>query len=404
MTPPWETALGEALEGLRRRNALRTTSGNTAPEGVVNLIGNDALGIASDPELRRRFWNRHALAGGLRLGSSASRVLSGSFPEHEALEAELARRFSAAAREPRAVLLMQSGWHLNTGLPPALSGPAPKSTAILADRLIHASVIDGLAAARSAGAAVQRFRHNDMEHLTHFLEKFSQTHERIAVFTESLYSMGGDAAPLKTLARLKGAFPKMLWVLDEAHAFAAYGPSGLGLAEREGVLPAVDLYVGTLGKALGGVGAFASASPALVLWLTNALRPFIFSTAMPPASAAWTLELIYRLEDLELRRRRLALLSKLVRTELAFPESAFPSHILAVPTGGNDETLRARDALLERGFLAGAIRPPTVPPGAGELRISLSSALPDEAVDRFLRAARELRFPERIRSATGDRS
>lgn len=369
--------------GLRRSTrATDSRSENDSKNApLVNLIGNDALGIGADLESAKAFLE--TVPDTLfRFSASASRVLSGSSAAHDALEAELARRYG----RPDGVLLFQSGWHANSGLLAALTRAAPHKTAILLDREIHASFIDGMTLARAQGATVQRFAHNDVKHLEHFVEKFSETHDAVVIVTESLFSMGGDTAPLRELAALRERHPKTILVLDEAHAFAAYGPTGLGLAEAEGVLDAIDVVIGTFGKATGTAGAFAATTAELRAWLASTHRPSVYSTALPPLLVARTLDVIRNLEAYAPKRERLHALSARVREVLGLTGPV--THIIPVPLGTVERATAAARALRDAGFEAGLVRPPTVRiPG---LRVSLNASLTDEEAKRLTEALSEV--------------
>lgn len=365
--------------GLRRSTrAADSRSENDLKNGplgpLVNLIGNDALGIGADLEGAQAFLE--TVPDTLfRFSASASRVLSGSSAAHDTLEAELARRYG----RPDGVLLFQSGWHANSGLLAALTRAAPHKTAILLDREIHASFIDGMTLARAQGATVQRFAHNDVTHLEHFVEKFSETHDAVVIVTESLFSMGGDTAPLRELAELRERHPKTILVVDEAHAFAAYGRTGLGLAEAEGVLDAIDVVIGTFGKATGTAGAFVATTAELRAWFASTHRPSIYSTALPPLLVARTLDVVRNLETYAPKRERLHALSARVRKVLGLTGPV--THIIPIPLGTVERATAAARALRDAGFEVGLVRPPTVRiPG---LRVSLNASLTDEEAMRL---------------------
>lgn len=362
--------------GLRRSTRSSDARGPSASKStaLVNLIGNDALGIGADIASAKAFLE--TLPDTLfRFSASASRVLSGSSAAHDALEAELARRYG----RPDGVLLFQSGWHANSGLLAALTRAAPHKTAILLDREIHASFIDGMTLARAQGATVQRFAHNDVAHLEHFVEKFSEMHDAIVIVTESLFSMGGDTAPLRELVALRERHPKTILVVDEAHAFAAYGPTGLGLSEAEGVLDAIDVVIGTFGKATGTAGAFVATAPELRAWLASTHRPSIYSTALPPLLVARTLDVVRHLEAYASKRKRLHALSAHVREVLGLQGPV--THIIPVPLGTIERATAAARTLRDAGFAVGLVRPPTVRiPG---LRVSLNASLTDDEAKRL---------------------
>ena len=233
--------------------------------------------------------------------------------------------------------------------------------------------------ARAQGATVQRFAHNDVARLEHFVEKFSETHDAIVIVTESLFSMGGDTAPLRELVALRERHPKTILVVDEAHAFAAYGPTGLGLSEAEGVLDAIDVVIGTFGKATGTAGAFVATAPELRAWLASTHRPSIYSTALPPLLVARTLDVVRHLEAYASKRKRLHALSAHVREVLGLQGPV--THIIPVPLGTIERATAAARTLRDAGFAVGLVRPPTVRiPG---LRVSLNASLTDDEAKRL---------------------
>ncbi len=183
----------------------------------------------------------------------------------------------------RAALLFNSGYHMNIGILPAV---ADSKTLILADKLVHASMIDGI---RLSGAQYVRYRHNDLQHLEQLLQKYHDDDqiERIIVVTESIFSMDGDETDLAALVQLKKRFAKTMLYVDEAHSIGVRGQQGLGCAEQYNVIQEIDFLVGTLGKALAAVGGYIICHPIIKDYLINKMRPLIFSTAQPPIVMAW---------------------------------------------------------------------------------------------------------------------
>lgn len=379
MTSPIYQLIAEKLEDLNSSGAMRTTA--PPPCGsILNLSTNDCLGIASDEELRREFLQRALGDPTMKLGSRASRLLTGTSIWHEALEKHLSRILGKPG-----VLLAPSGWHANSGLAPALAGLAPSETLFIADQEIHASFIDGFKAAAASGAGFTRFRHNDAEHLAALLRRFADEFKFIFVAVESLYSMDGDWSPLKRIVELKKQHPNMILIVDEAHSFGAYGPNGLGFCAQLGVLDDVDVLIGTCGKALGGHGAFIASNELMRSCFVNFSRPLIFTTAPSALDAAWILNIVEKLPAFEDRRRRLAQLVE--KTNKALGRSIEePSHIIPIIAGSAARALSWSERLLEQGVLVGAVRPPTVRPGTSRLRLSLSSSMTDADFDKLLDA------------------
>ena len=245
---------------------------------MLNLASNDYLGLASDLTLREQFFDETP-NDQRRMSSSSSRLLTGHFPEYELLENSLTQAFHG-----RAALLFNSGYHMNIGILPAL---ADSKTLILADKLIHASMIDGILLSSSKYV---RYRHNDLNHLTQLLQKYhaDEAFERIIVVTESIFSMDGDETDLAALVSIKQQFSKVMLYVDEAHAIGVRGEQGLGCAEQYAVIDNIDLLVGTFGKAIASVGGYLICHAVIRDYLINTMRPLIFSTAQPPICMAWT--------------------------------------------------------------------------------------------------------------------
>lgn len=345
---------------------------------MLNLSSNDYLGLASDHELRRTFleqcdWDK------LPLSSSSSRLLTGNFPVYTALEELLAVRFRREA-----ALLFNSGYHANIGILPAV---ADKQTLILADKLVHASIIDGI---RLSGAPFVRYRHNDYDQLENLLRKEEGRYERYIIVTESIFSMDGDVADLRRLVGLKKACRGVMLYVDEAHAVGVRGSSGLGVAEETATIEDIDLLVGTFGKALASVGAYVVCSAEMKQYLVNTMRPLIFSTALPPLNVAWSRFVFERLPEFEDRRRHLDHLGWLLREHLTrlTGECVSSSHILPYIIGENEACIRRAGELQQGGFYCLPVRPPTVPAGTSRIRFSLTADMTEEEVKRLTECIR----------------
>jgi 8-amino-7-oxononanoate synthase len=374
-------------EGLRRRVRSRSTgvgrAAATAAKALLDFSSNDYLALARDPRVKERAEQALARDGS---SASASRLMSGALAVHDELEQAL-----AALVGKEASLLFGSGYAMNLGVLSALAG---RDDAVFADRLVHASLIDG---ARLSGAALKRFAHNDAASLERLLRETPVRGHRFVV-CESVYSMDGDLAPLSALGALARSY-KAIFVVDEAHALGVFG-GGRGLCHALPAEVAPDLVLGTLGKALGSFGGFAAGNAGLRELLVNRARSFIFSTALPPASAAAALaavEIVLREPGLgaDLLRRAASLSAQLGAAGLPVPGAL--SQILPVAAGDNRLALNLAERLEEQGILAVAIRPPTVPPGTARLRLSVTLAHSSEdlafAARSIAEAARELGVP-----------
>ena len=203
--------------------------------------------------------------------ASASRLLTGNHPAYAALERDLSELYDG-----RAATVFSSGYHTNVGICSAMAG---KNDLFLADKLCHASLIDGM---RLSGASLRRFRHLDYEHLETLLKKGSGEHRDVFIVSESVFSMDGDIADIERLVALKERYGATL-IVDEAHAVGVFGERGLGVCERDGLTAEVDVLVGTFGKAWASFGAFAITDAVVRDYLINRMRPLIFTTALPPA-------------------------------------------------------------------------------------------------------------------------
>ncbi|MDO4319780.1 MAG: 8-amino-7-oxononanoate synthase [Bacteroidales bacterium] len=337
-------------------------------DSVVDLSSNDYLGLADDVDLRERFLADHD-ASRLLMTSSASRLLAARQNSYTAFERLLSDSYGG-----RPALLFNSGYHANTGLVSAL---ADSQTLIVADKLVHASIIDGI---KLSGARFERFRHNDYNHLERILASKGRDYANILIIAESVYSMDGDRADLRRLADLRRHTPGALLYVDEAHGVGAVGPGGLGLAVAEGVLDSVDILVGTLGKALASSGAFALLTGRLRDFMVNRARSLIFSTALPPACVDWS-AMTWRasVEGDSLRDR---LNSLAVRLAHIIPGGE-PSHIRPLVAGDPNVAVRLSSDLLAEGYKVLPIRTPTVPPGTERLRFSLSASIDPSSLDRL---------------------
>lgn len=332
---------------------------------MLNLSSNDYLGLATDESLRKAFMEELSAEDSL-LSSSSSRLLTGNFAVHDRLERLLAESF-----RKETALVFSSGYHMNTGILPAV---ADAHTLILADKLVHASLIDGI---RLSAAKCIRFRHQDYAQLEALLQKHHADFHRILIVTESIFSMDGDVAPLQQLVELKQRYPGTMLYVDEAHAIGVRGQNGLGVAEEQACIPGIDFLCGTFGKAVASVGAYVVCSLPVRNYLINRMRTLIFTTALPPLNVAWTEFIVKRLTDMNERRKRLATLSEQLRTALKEKGYACPSesHIVPMLIGASKETILKAEELQRKGFYVLPVRPPTVPEGTSRLRFSLTATL-----------------------------
>lgn len=324
---------------------------------LLNLNSNDYLGLQARQDLWEDFLSTaHRFAP----SSSSSRLLTGNSEIFWTFEEELHCTYGTES-----ALLWDSGYHANSGAIPVL---AQGNVLFLADRLVHASIIDGI---RLSGARFARFRHNDTQHLKKLLETNAPSYDAIWIITESLFSMDGDLAPLSEIVALKKQFPNTFLYLDEAHAVGVFGNQGLGLAEQAAVINEIDLLLGTFGKALCSQGAFTLQSKTLRELFVNHARPLIYSTALPPVMVAWSQFIFTKMQEMTSERNHLKSLINSIK-------AGHPSQIIPILVPGNNEATVAAQRLRENGYYLRPIRKPTVPEGKERLRISLTAAMTSE--------------------------
>lgn len=368
-----------AADRYRRRRVVQVID-PAAPTHVqvdgrecVNFCSNDYLGLATHAEVRRAM---SAAAERHGAGSGAAHLVTGHNPEHHALEEELA----AFVGRERA-LLFSTGYMANLGIASAL---LKRTDAVFEDRLNHASLLD---AGLSSGARFSRYAHNDVADLH---KDLSAAHApRKLVLTDAIFSMDGDAAPLAMLAATCAQQDAILMV-DDAHGFGVLGTHGQGSVQAAGLSQQqVPIYMATLGKAAGVSGAFVAGSEALIETLIQKARTYIYTTATPPAVAAATRVALRVIQRDAWRREHLQSLIKQFRlgaTRLGLQLMNSATAIQPIVLGEAADALAASEALLDRGFLVTAIRPPTVPKGTARLRVTLSAAHTGADVDHLLDA------------------
>lgn len=356
------------LDTLMQRDMLRrlrTISGIQGPRvtlderDVLMLCSNNYLGLASHRKLIEAATRATVDFG---VGSSGSRLISGSMELHKHFEERL-----AAFKGAEAALLYNSGYAANTGILQGLFGP---DDVLFSDALNHASIIDGC---RLSKARTVIYPHADTKSLDVLMEAEKPKRKgRWAIVTDGVFSMDGDIAPLSELARLKEKHDALL-MIDDAHGSGVLGATGRGSAEHCGCLKQIDLHMGTLGKGFGCFGAYLAGSQVIIDTLINRSRPFIFSTSLPPAvpaAAMAALEVVESPEGAELRhrlRRNLECFTT-VLLKAGCDIAGSETQIVPVITGDPEPTMKATADLLEQGIFIQGIRPPTVPTGQCRLR------------------------------------
>ena len=370
-----EDQLARRVKSLRRSDSAHVTIDGRQ---LVNFGSNDYLGLATDPRLADAV---NGVAHEVGWGSGASPLISGYGPQLNSLESHLAR---FAGRE--SAVVFSSGFAGNVG---AVTTLAAEGDAVFSDAANHASLIDGC---RLSRARVFVYSHGDCRALEEMLRTAGSYRRRLIV-TESLFSMDGDFAPLPEIADLSAQHKCMLLV-DEAHTLGVFGPGGRGCAAGTGVDDRVDVCLGTLSKALGGSGGFACGSRAVVEWMRNRARTYVFSTAPPPAVAAAADCALSIVESEPNRRTELLDRAGQLRAELrgqGWDLGQSQSQIIPIILGSSTRALELSARLGERGLFVPAIRPPSVARHGSRLRISLSYAHDTPAIETLIAALGELR-------------
>ena len=341
---------------------------------MLNLSSNDYLGLADNVALKSEFLQTLDPQT-CRFSSTSSRLLTGNYPAYTRLEKRLAQLYGAES-----ALVFNSGYHANSGILPAVTD---SRSLILADKLVHASIVDGIGLSK---ARCIRYRHNNYEQLERLVAENADQYERIFIVTESIFSMDGDESDLPRLVSLKRQYPQVCLYLDEAHAFGVRGQLGLGCAEEQGVVGDIDFLVGTFGKAAASMGAFVICSETMKQYLVNTMRPLIFTTALPPVNLEWTLFIVNKICDMQERREHLAQIGRRVREVLNPLNGGIvsSSHIIPYVLGESERAVEVALRLQHEGFYLLPVRPPTVPPGTSRLRISLNAECSDSDIDRLI--------------------
>ena len=318
----------------------------------INFASNDYLGISTKQNLSREFLNTTESL----LSSASARLLTGSSEEFKQLETTVADLMGKEA-----CLIFNTGYQCNLGV---LSALCEKNDVVFSDKLNHASIIDGM---RLADGDFIRYKHFDYEHLEKLLQDKRHNYNRAIIVSESIFSMDGDVADIDRLVELKNKYNCLL-MIDEAHAFCAYGETLAGVSYGKDV----DIITATFGKALGSFGAFCVANNDIINYLINKARSFIFSTSIPPINIAWSNWLLTEKRDFLIEQKNK--LNKLVfSANSLINNSESRTHIIPLLIGSNEKTIEIAEKLKAEGYYIPAIRPPTVPIGSSRLRLSLTA-------------------------------
>ncbi|MBN2187967.1 MAG: 8-amino-7-oxononanoate synthase [Chitinispirillaceae bacterium] len=370
MRGPLAERLSHELDERRRNGLLRIIPEHRPRQ--IDLSTNSYLSLHTNGDVAAAALK---LAAGRLHGNLASRLICETSPLAAQLEAELANW-----KKTEAALLFNSGYAANIGI---LQAVATRDTELFSDRLNHASIIDGL---RLSGCRFRRYRHSDMADLKRLVSA-SKAREKIIV-TDSVFSMDGDCAPLPDIVDVAQTYGCCVMV-DEAHATGIFGKNAGGMAEALGVSDSIDICMGTLSKAIAGVGGFLAGSTLLRDYLVNHARSLIYSTGLPPAAAAFDLAAVRHIRAHPERGRRLLEKADKFRGKLrslGFDTLASATQIVPCRTGSSADAVALSAFLRERGIIAPAIRPPTVPKHGARIRFSLYDSF-SEAEEKTVIAA-----------------
>jgi len=355
------------LSRLKKENLyrlLRTIDGPQSSKvkikgkSFILLSSNNYLGLINHPYIKRKSADALKKYG---TGSGSSRLISGNTALYDKLEKKI-----AAFKGCESSLVFSSGYAANVG---TISALADKGDIIFSDELNHASIIDG---SRLSGAKIFVYPHNDIEVLERSLKKSAKYKKRL-IITDSIFSMDGDLADLPEIVRIAEKYNAILMV-DDAHATGVLGKKGRGSAEYFNINGKIDVYMGTLSKAIGSVGGFICGSGKLTEYLINKSRSFIYSTGLPPAALAASLAAFEIIEkDLSFKERLWENVSFLKNglDELGYDTMNTKTQIIPVLLKSEKRTLKAMNYLYEKGIFLPGIRPPTVPQGKSRLRATV---------------------------------
>ena len=373
--------LKEELEQLKSKGMYREIPKidgyNRTINGMINLSSNDYLGLLNNSKIREAFIQNYFNNTALKFSSASSRLLTGNCTLYNKLEDKLASLFNKEA-----ALIFNSGYHANSGILPALTQSG--NNLILADKLVHASIIDGI---KLSGCKFFRYQHNNYTHLRGLVEKNYKEFDTIFIVTEALFSMDGDFADIQELVKIKEEFKNIVLYIDEAHSFGSIGEAGLGLCYSLNLEKEIDIIVGTFGKAISSVGAFAVTNREIREYLINKMRPLIFSTALPEINIAWSYYIIEQLPKLNNEREHLKTIGALLREAISTITGLAPisnSFIVPFITGSADSALELSNTLKNNGFYGLAVRPPTVPPNSSRIRFSLTALVTIEEIKQLI--------------------
>lgn len=347
----------------------------------INLSSNDYLGLASNLNLAKEFLD--SVSGPyIRQSSSGSPLLTGAHESYLEATEVMESLFNKSA------LFFTSGFAANSGLIGAL---ATKENLIIADKLAHASIINGI---KGAEGKCLRYAHNDYEHLQRLIEANHEKYDSIIIVTEAVFSMDGDKCDLNALVALKKRYDNVYIYVDEAHSFCLYNDNGAGFCASENKLSDIDFILTTFGKGLGSQGACLLSNKVAHDYFINTTRSLIFSTALSPFTFAHNAFMLKYMQKAQALRDRLYRISDFIHETLieCGYENVSSSQIIPFITGDNDKAIKAFAFFRDNGFYAMPIRHPTVPLGKARLRLSLTASLTDSEVEKLAKTIKAFRI------------
>ncbi len=354
----WESRIEDQLRERRNTHTYRSLPEHPDTPWRIDLTSNDYLGLQNHPKRQKAIRNAIRTYG---IGATGPRLLSGNYPLIDTFETQLATALGMSS-----ALTMTSGYQANLA---ALATLLTPQDLVIADKSIHASLLDGI---RLSGSTLKRFRHNDTHHLETLLNTHRRQFETCLILTEGLFSMDGDTPPLPEIVALKHRYDCRL-MIDEAHSIGLYGPTGMGIAESYGLTTEIDLITGGFGKAFGSSGGFIACSLQIKNYLLNTARPFIYSTAPSPLLTAANQASLSIILSEPQRRKQVHQKAKFLKKHLQKLGIHSPSEspILPIHLGDSPKTIAIANALRTVGIHTLAIRPPTTT--VPQLRLSISA-------------------------------
>lgn len=346
---------------LRKMQASKPNGNKIEIDGnsLINFSSNNYLNLSEELSIIKSSQEYLKKYG---TGSQASRLITGTFPIHEELERKLSE-----FKKSESALIFGSGFLTNVGV---ISAIASRSDTVFADKLCHASIMDGIVLSR---AKLKRFKHNDISDLRKLL-KSHKTQGKKIIITESVFSMDGDIAPLREICEIANEYDAVI-IIDEAHSTGIFGPSGCGLVNELGLKNCVNITMGTFSKAFGSYGGYVACSKEMKSYLVNKARSFIYTTSLPPSvigAISEAIEYLMNNSDLGVDLLEKANYFRDLLKNAGLNTGESKSQIIPIIVGDNDKAISFSNLLQQRGIKVNAIRPPTVPKGTARLRFSVT--------------------------------